>query len=61
MTATELSKNTGKEAEYHIHDQKFTITVRIVDSKMAYGSLRYKIEAVKGTGSTWVSDARLTI
>ncbi len=59
MTALQLSENIGKTVEYH--GDKLTFGVTIVDARISYGNLQYKIEPTNGHGSSWVSDARLKL
>jgi hypothetical protein len=59
MTALELSQSIGKIAS--ILFDSIRVNVRILDGKTAYGTPRYLITPVSGTGSQWVNADRVSI
>lgn len=53
MTTRDLTEYKGKKAQYNPVNN-LVFTVKIVDSKFAYGHTRFLIEPVSGTGQKWV-------
>lgn len=59
MNALELSKSIGLTGQ--LQSDRLTVSVRILDAKTAYGSIRYQVSPISGTGSVWVDSSRVTI
>lgn len=57
MNASEIVKVLNKTVTITI--EAFTIEVKIVDVKKAYGQTRYLVEPVNGSGQQWVNDSRV--
>jgi len=51
MTATELAKHLGKNGEYRINGLGVMVTV--VDARMRFGEMDFKITPLTGTGEIW--------
>ncbi len=60
MNALELSKAIGQHATVRL-EQTLFVSVSILDAKKVYGTIRYLITPVSGTGSQWVNADRVTI
>ena len=58
MSLATVVGNIGREADLRTAD--FTVRVRVTDAKVAYGSPRYTVVPVAGSGSTTVDACRLT-
>lgn len=57
MTTLELQRSTGKTATYKAGELCFEVT--ILDSKEAWGQIRYLVTPVSGYGSRWVNHSSL--
>lgn len=53
----ELIKQIGKEADLTI--ESFTVRVKILDVRSAYGRIDYEVTPVTGSRTRWVSGERL--
>jgi len=60
MSTVELSKVIGALGALNNGDG-LTVTVRLVDSKSAYGVTRYLVEPMAGAGQVWVNAHRVTL
>lgn len=59
MTASELIKVIGKPATVRI--ESLSIACVITDCKQVYGSVRYQVQPVAGSGSQWIDASRVSI
>jgi hypothetical protein len=59
-TATEMHAIVGKTGSLLTTDG-LRVDVLIVDAKMAWGDLRVMVQPVRGSGSIWVSQSRVTV
>lgn len=57
MNASEIVKLLNTTVSITV--EGFTIQVKIVDAKKAYGCTRYLVEPVNGSGQQWVNDSRV--
>lgn len=57
MNASEIVKVLNKTVSITV--EGFTIQVKVVDVKQAYGCTRYLVEPVNGSGQQWVNDSRV--
>lgn len=57
MTIKMIARNIGKTADLRV--EGFVIQVVVEDGKLAYGSVRYQVRPVAGSGLEWVSVERL--
>lgn len=58
MTALELAANIGKLGSIPVNG--LTVHVHIMDGKVSYGTPRYLVTPVSGTGSVWVDSSRVS-
>jgi hypothetical protein len=54
VNVTELHKMIGQTGAMSLRDG-CDVDVQIVDVKVSYGSVRYQVEPVAGSGSCWIS------
>jgi len=59
QTALEQSAAIGKQGSILI--DSIHVEIRILDAKSSYGTVRYLITPVSGTGSQWVNASRVQI
>jgi hypothetical protein len=60
MTAKEMVANVGKVGLLSIAE--FGVAVTIVDARLTYGRVQYRVEGDKpNTGSAWVDAARVKV
>lgn len=58
MNASTLAANIGKTASLLTND--LFVSIRIIDAKSAYGSIRYLVQPIAGSGMVWVSADRVS-
>ncbi len=59
MSALELSQHVGKLATW-VTCPEIGVQVKILDAKLAYGRMRYRIQPVAGDGWKWVESSSVT-
>ena len=59
MDTQELNVNLGKPASIAVNGMIVDVTIKA--AKHVYGTMRYLITPVSGTGSQWVNADRVTI
>ena len=59
MSAAQLSLTIGTLVDLAVTGQLFC-RCKVVDAKLAYGNLRYKLEPLAGLGSAWVNASSVT-
>ena len=60
MTTVEMSQYIGKEARYAPNGE-LCFNVRITDAKVRYGTLRFLVEPMNGSGSAWVQSTSVVL
>jgi hypothetical protein len=60
MTAAEMTKVIGRTGSVYFRGE-CSVFVRIVDAKVSYGTLRYQVEPVAGTGCVWIDATSIAI
>ena len=60
MTAAEMTKNINKLGAVLFRGE-CSVFVRIVDAKVSYGTLRYEVEPMAGTGRVWIDATSIAI
>jgi hypothetical protein len=55
----EMSKTVGATALLRI--EAFSVGVKVMDAKQAYGNTRYLVTPTNGQGEAWVDSSRITI
>ena len=58
MDAIEMGQAIGRMA--WVNQNGLTILVRVENAKLSYGSVRYLVTPVSGTGSVWVDSSRVS-
>jgi len=58
MDAIEMGQAIGRMA--WVNQNGLTILVRVENAKLSYGSVRYLVTPVSGTGSVWVDAGRVS-
>lgn len=58
-TTIGLTQAIGKQG--HLSIEKLSVMVHIMDTKVSYGTVRYLITPVSGSGQTWVNADRVQI
>lgn len=59
MTVLELTQRIGQLGSIPVNG--LTVYVHIMDGKVSYGTPRYLITPVSGTGSQWVNADRVSV
>lgn len=59
MSISELAKRIGTSAKLNLGE--ITVEVTIADVRSNFGRADYRVTPLRGSGLTWVSEARLTI
>jgi hypothetical protein len=60
MTALEFARLIGTRAAITTAEH-LTITVRILDGKVSYGTPRFLVTPLDGAGTAWINAERLTL
>ena len=59
MTTSELARDIGREANFYIAGTNLSVRVRIMDTKVAWGEIRYLVVPLAGAGNAWVTALKL--
>lgn len=60
MGVGEMAKFIGQEAFWEPMSG-FRVPVKILDVRLAFGRIDYRVEPVGGSGAVWMSGVRVTI
>jgi hypothetical protein len=60
MTAAEMTKAIGQTGSVYFRGE-CSVFVRIVDAKVSYGTLRYEVQPMAGTGRVWIDATSIAI
>jgi hypothetical protein len=60
MSATQMIEMVGKVGTIPLGKEMF-VSVEILDAKNAYGSVRYLVQPVAGSGTEWIAANRFEL
>lgn len=60
MSVVEMTKYIGRTGMVHLRDE-CTVQMRIVDVKLSYGNVRFKVEPLAGTGFCWIGESTIAL
>lgn len=61
MTTKELAAPIGKEGDFKPRDMGLYFRVMVVDTRLRFGVIDYRIQPIAGSGAHWVPSYRVTL